>query len=169
MRVFGYKIKTVFICIGLFVFLSGQKVLGQQEKPLNFNDILSRFTSNSRINNSIKEINEQLITDIRKREVNFILTFEDKNSLKKAGATDLLIKTIDENLPETLREKIVLYKKYLDNYEGSLSQMKKALKAAKEYVKRYSDDEENKKIIDYLNESIPILERIVSGNLACFQ
>ncbi|HSK74426.1 MAG TPA: hypothetical protein VK892_22185, partial [Pyrinomonadaceae bacterium] len=139
----------------------------QQEKPLNFNDILSRFTSDSGINDSIKEINEKLIADISKRKVNFILNSEDKKSLKKAGASSLLIKTIDENLPETLREKIVLYKKYLDNYEGNLSQMKKALKAAREYVERFSDDEENKTIINYLNESIPILERIVSQNLVC--
>jgi len=78
--------------------------------------------------------------------------------LKKGGGSDLLVKTIRENLPKKLEEQIVLYKKYADNYDGDFKQRKIAVEAAKEFVKKYGDDKELKKIIDYFKENIPILE-----------
>ena len=112
----------------------------------------------SRISKSTEEINEQLVKDIKERKVNFILSYEDEESLKKTGASEALIKVIRENLPKEIERKIILYKKYTDNYDGNVSQKRIAIDAAKEYIKRYGENEEDKEIIDYLKKTIPILE-----------
>lgn len=164
-----YRITTISLCFGFFVFLIGQqKVNAQQEKHLSFNDVISKLTFTSRINKTTQEINEQLISDIQKRGVNFILDSDDEESLKKAGANDSLIRTIKKNLPKEIKEKLVsvkekesLYKKFTDNYAGTLEQKKIALEAAKEFVKRYSNDEDIKVLIDYFVKAIPQLEKII--------
>jgi len=52
-------------------------------------------------------------------------------------------------------------KKYTDNYSGTPTQVKIALEAAKEFVKKYSDDEYVKEIVDYLKKIIPVLEETI--------
>ncbi len=126
----------IIVCISLFIFLIGQKVQGQPEKPFSLNDIQAELNSISRIIKSTEEINKVLITEVRKRGVNFTLTFEKTKFLKKAGASDLLIKVICENLPKKIEEQIILYKKFTDNYAGTLEQKRKALEAAKEICKK---------------------------------
>jgi hypothetical protein len=140
-----------------------------KQNHLNLNDILTKLTFTPSINKSTEEINQQLIEEIQKRKVNFILSSEDENSLKKAGASNSLIKAIRGNLPNEFKEKLtlvaeqqVLYKKFTDNYNGTLEQKKIALVAAKEFVKRYSDDESVKEIIDYFVKIIPSFETMVN-------
>ena len=150
---------AVIICIGLFVFANSQKIQGQEKKDyLNLNSIRLKLVFTSRISKSTEEINEQLVKDIKERKVNFILSYEDEESLKKTGASEALIKVIRENLPKEIERKIILYKKYTDNYDGNVSQKRIAIDAAKEYIKRYGENEEDKEIIDYLKKTIPILE-----------
>jgi len=89
MKILIFRVTIISIFISLFVFLIGQQqVQAQTEKALNFNEILSTLKSTSGIKKSTDEINEQLITDIRKRKVNFTLTHEKRDSLKKAGGND---------------------------------------------------------------------------------
>ncbi len=148
------------ICICLLIFLVGQQeAQSQQEKPVSLNDIQAELTFTSRISKSEDEINNLLIKDIRKRGVNFILTSEDAKILKKAGANNLLIKVIRENLPKELEEQIILYKKYTDNYNGTVEQKKIAIEAAREFVRKYSGNKEAKEIIDYFRQIVPLLEK----------
>ncbi len=164
MKILNYKTTIIFIFISLFVFLIGQQqVQAQQEKHLNLNHIRERLASKSRGSKTTKEINEQLIADIRKRGVNFHLTSKDKNSLKKAGGSNLLIKTIRENLSKNFKEQTLLYQKFVDNYDGTIEQKKIAIEAAKEFVKKFSDDEDVKEVIDYLNTAIPDLEYVIAN------
>jgi len=89
MKILIFRVTIISIFISLFVFLIGQQqVQAQTEKALNFNEILSTLKSTSGIKKSTDEINEQLITDIRKRKVNFTLTHEKRDSSKKAGGND---------------------------------------------------------------------------------
>jgi len=164
MKILIFRTMIISTFISLFVFLIGQQqVQAQQGKPLNLNDIQKTFISTSHISKTIEELNEQLITDIRKRKVNFILTSEDEDSLKKAGGSDLLIKEIRENLPERTKEKIILYQEYLNNYDKkTVPEIKIAVKAAKEYVKKFSDDKDDKEIIDYFKAAIPNLEKNIA-------
>ena len=151
---------VTIICIGLLIFLVGQQeIQGQQEKPVSFEHIKAKLVFRSRISKSNEEINKQLIIDIRKRGVNFILSSVDTKILKKIGANDLLIKAILENLSKELEEQIILYKKYTDNFNGTIKQKKIAIEAAKEFVNKYSDNKELKDIIDYFRKNGPFLEK----------
>lgn len=170
MEVLIFRKAFVSIFISLFVFLIGQQqIQAQQEKHLNFNDIRETLVSKSHISKTTEEINEQLVTDIRKRGVSFILTSEDEDALKKAGGSDLLIKSIRENLPKRLEERIILYRKYVNNYDGTIEQKKIAVEAAKEFVKKFSDDKDVKDVIDYFKAAIPDLEKIINTqNEPCY-
>ena len=161
MRVFAYKITIVSICVGLFIFLSNYQVQGQPEKPLNLSDIKAKLTSAFRVSEPAAEINEQLVKEICNRRVNFTLISEDEKSLKKAGASDLLIKTIRENSTEETKEMTSLYEKYEVNYQAvNIEQKKIALDAAKEFVKKYENSECLKEQVNYFKEAIPALESV---------
>jgi len=160
MRSHFFRITSFTIYTGLIIFLIGHQVQGQQEKPLNLQEIRKTLVFRSRISITTEELNEQLISEIRKRKVNFILSSEEEESLKKAGGSDLLIKTIHKVLPEKTRGKILLYQKYIDNYYGTAEQIKIALEAAKEYVKKFSDDEVDKELLKYFKDVIPMLEKL---------
>jgi len=164
MKTLIFRLMIVSIFTSLFVFLIGrQQVQAQQEKHLNLNDIRETLVFRSGVSKTTEEINEQLITDIRKRGVDFMLSTEDEGALKKAGGSDLLIKSIRENLPKRL-EKNILYRKFLTNYDGTIKQMKIAVEAAKEYVRKFSDDDDKdvKEIIDYFKAVIPELEKAIA-------
>ncbi len=89
MKILIFRVTIISVFISLFIFFIGQQqVQAQQDKPLNLDDTLSKLTFTSRIKTSTEEINRQLITDVRKRKVNFTLTRENKDSLKKAGGND---------------------------------------------------------------------------------
>ena len=164
MKILIFRITIISVFISLFVFLiCQQQVQAQQENHLNFNDIRETLVSKSRNSKTTEETNEQLITDIRKRGVDFMLSTEDEDALKKAGGSDLLIKSIRENLPKKL-EKNILCGKFLNNYDRTIKQMKIAVEAAKEYVKKFSDDDDKdvKEIIDYFKSVIPELEKAIA-------
>ena len=96
-----YKISLIFIA--LFVFLNALQ-LQAQENNVNLNYIFSKLTSQT--SKSSEEINTELIKEISSRKVNFVLTSENEETLKKLGATGLLIGTIDENASEKVREQL---------------------------------------------------------------
>lgn len=161
MRSQFFRTISITVCIGLLIGVIGQEVQGQQEKPLNLQEIRKTLIFRSRPSKTTEELNEQLIAEIRKRKVNFILSSQEEESLKKAGGSEMLIKTIHEVLPEKTRGKILLYQKYIDNYYGTAEQIKIALEAAKEYVKKFSDDEVDKELLKYFKDVIPMLEKLV--------
>ena len=121
MKSCNHSIITASICISLLLFLSGQQqIQAQKEKHLNLWDIRKVLIFRTSINTSVDEPNKKLIEDVNKGGVSFILSAEDEESLKKVGASELLIKAIRENLPEKLRGKLVLYQKYVDNCNKTL-------------------------------------------------
>ena len=158
MKISQRKIKLVSVFVSL-IFLFVTQAQSQEKKSVNLNDIALKLTFTSRISKSTEEINKELIADVRKRGVNFILEAEDEKLLQSKGANDFLIKAIRESLPKGQREKIILYKKYVDNYKGTFEQKKIALKTAKEYLEKYKDCAEDKHIIEYFKKSIPMLEQ----------
>lgn len=173
------KTLTVSICVGLFVFFIGQQqAQGQRKKALSLNEILVKLSFTSRINRSIEEINEQIILEVNNRRVNFVVTSKDEESLRKAGGNDLLIKVIRKNPPKSLKEKIdllqekqILYKKFTDNYNGTLEQKRTAIEAAKEYLRKYENekemDENDKQIIDYFRLNLPAFIEMINRKKNC--
>lgn len=159
----SYKIAIAYTCIGLFIFLAGQRqVEGQIEEQLTLKQIIKtlKFKSKSK---SMNNVNEQLIMDVRNRTVGFELTAKSEKTLKNAGANAKLIKVIRENTLKSLNEATTLYKKFTDNYDGTLEQKKLALTAAKEFMDKYSSNDEanNRQVINYLREFIPYLEQVI--------
>lgn len=154
------KIATIFI--GFFILLSCQQIQGQQEiKYVSACNIFDNLVFGLRFDSSIDEINKVLVKRVQELGVDFTLSLEEEKSFRKIGASDLLIKAIRENFSKTLREKIDLYKKFTDNYNGKTIEQKKiAVDAAKEFIEKFSDEEDGSKIlIEYLRKVIPALEK----------
>jgi hypothetical protein len=97
------------------------------------------------------------------------LTLKNKNSLRKVGGSDFLIKVIGENSPKYIKEKAILYRKFTDNYDGTIAQRQIALEAAKEFIFRYNNDQEldNKTIINYFRDVIPVFQRMMTKYEDC--
>lgn len=156
----GEMIK-LFVFLGLILLfdqtaLSQGKLCGEQ---ITLEEILTKFKSASRENKSTEQINNELITEILKQKVIFELNAENENSLKNAGANDLLLKTIRENFPEEIKRMVIFYEIYVTNYQSSnIEQIKIALGVAKAFVENYKKNQCLNKNIDYFKEAIPVLE-----------
>lgn len=55
-------------------------------------------------------------------------------------------------------EKQALYKKYTDNYAGTLEQRQVAIDAAKEYIQKWGASADDKEQVDYFKGALPALE-----------
>jgi hypothetical protein len=162
MKAFKFRIIKLSVFLGLVLFF-GQTAVAQEDKCLlsesNFvtlKHILSKFRFTSRKTKSVEQLNKELIDEILERKVNFQLNAENEKSLKEAGASDLLIKTISENSqPEVETEAMRLYQLYVDNYKSDdAKSLKIALNAAKEFVKKFENDECFKETVEHLKEAI---------------
>lgn len=104
--------------------------------------ILSKFLFTSRITKPAEPINQELIEEVLKRKVNFQLNAENEKSLKQAGVSDLLLKTISQNYqPGSEVEADRLYQKYIENYQSQdIKKLRIAIEAAKEFVKKFEND-----------------------------
>ncbi len=142
-------------------------VFGQKPKPITLDEIISKLTLNSQNEKSADENNRQPIEEISERKVNFSLDEQGEKSLKKAGASDLLITAIYLNSTNKIEEQKVLYQSFVDNYSGSLQQRKIALEAAKEFVRKYSDDKESEKIIEYFKTYIGVVSTPIDPEICC--
>lgn len=130
-----------------------------QEKSCDaffFNEILSKFTT--RRTTSPEPVNKEMVGEITKRKIGFEIDEKDEKVLKDAGANDSLIKSIRENvLPEVIEAKN-LYEKYVLNYESNdTDKLKIALEAAKEFVRKFENNECYAEQVKYFKEAIPIL------------
>lgn len=163
MNAYIYKRIISLVFIGLFMFLiNPQQAHGQQEiKYVSACHIFDNLVFGLRFNKSIDEINRLLIKEIQERGVDFTINSEEENSFKKIGASDLLIKAVREKFSTKLREQIDLYKKFTDNYDGKTVEQKKiAVDAAKEYIKKFSEEEDGSKVlVEYFRKVIPALEK----------
>ena len=162
-------VKVIAILIFFLGFIFNQQTHGQENQNyFSFDEILTKLTSASNDEKSLKVINEQLTKDVQKRKVDFILSSEKEKYLQEIGASELLIKSLNKNLSkekeDLVNEQEILYKKFTDNYDAkNLEQLKIAVEAGKEFVRRYSDDESVREIIDYLVKTIPILKAAINS------
>ncbi len=131
-----------------------------QSDRISVSYILSKFIFTSRITKPAEPINEKLVEEIIERKVNFRLDAENKKSLKEAGASDLLLKTISENYqPGSEIEAERLYHIYMNNYQSNkIENLKMAIDAAKEFVKKFEKDGCYAEQVKYFKDAIPMLE-----------
>ena len=165
MRIFNRSIIKFSVFLTL-ILLFGQTVLSQETKCLSFNDTLSKLSSTESKN--VQQINDDLINEIQKRKVNFVLTATEEKLLKKTGANYSLINTIRANLFNESKEASDLYKIYADitSIESSeIEQAKKLIEVAEEYVRRFEKDECYKEQVNYFKQSIPILKKAIEQKI----
>lgn len=62
-----------------------------------------------------------------------------------------------------LEENVALYKKYTDNYAGTIAQKKIAVEAGKQYIEKYGSNADYAAQIDYLKKDVPRLEKAVAA------
>ena len=65
---------------------------------------------------------------------------------------------------DELAKKTALYEKYTSNYNGTVEQMKIALEAGKEYVKKYGTNADDKPQVDFIKGDIPRLEQAIEAD-----
>jgi len=58
--------------------------------------------------------------------------------------------------------KQALYKKFTDNYGGTIDQRKSAIESGKQYVSKYGACADDKDIVSYLNTNIPTMEKTIA-------
>lgn len=148
------------LILGLIILLFSLNTNAQKiSNYINLSYIVKKLESVSQNN---EKIISKLIKEIQERKVDFILTKENEDVLRKKGSNDLLVKTIQENNSKnTLESEIdnteVLYQKFLNNRKGpTLENYKIALEAAKELIEKYELDPNDVK--QYIKAQIPKLE-----------
>ena len=134
-----------------------------QSNRISVGYILSKFVFTSRITKPAGPINEKLIEEVLERKVNFKLNAEYEKSLREAGASDLLLKTISENYqPGTEIEVERLYQIYINNFQSNKAEnLKLALDAAKEFVRKFEIDGCQAEQVKYFKDAIPIIEEVL--------
>lgn len=68
-----------------------------------------------------------------------------------------------------IEAKQALYKKFTDNYAGTLDQKKSAVEAGDQYIGKYGACADDKAIVDYLNTHLPTMKTFIKtqeGNIA---
>lgn len=63
-------------------------------------------------------------------------------------------------------EKQALYKKYTDNYAGTIEQKKIAIDAAKQYIDKYGANAEDKEQVVYFQNALPTLQKTIADAAA---
>ena len=165
------QICKILIVVGLFVFLTSLPIYGQETlNYINLSYIADKLNSTSRNKKKNEKINDSLIKEIQNRKVNFILTEQNEEFLRKKGGNDSLIKTIRESLPEEIlesekyyAEQEALFLNFLVNRKGpTIEKYKVALEAAKEYIEKVKLNDCGD-VIKYLKFQIPKLEEKIKN------
>lgn len=152
----NYTCKLFLIFTFLFVFLTAQNTPAQEKSGyINLNYILSKLMSEP-----APEINPKLIEEIRERKVDFILTSEDEERLKKSGANDLLIKTIDENASEKVKKDFQQKIYSLTPTNRSFEQIEQRIEYAKQFIRVFSNDPEYEQQVIYTKKYLPKTEEV---------
>ena len=61
--------------------------------------------------------------------------------------------------PDEQKEKEAIYKKYTDNYAGTIEQRKIAIAAGNEYIQKYGANEADADLVNYLKTAVKDLEQ----------
>ena len=162
-----YKPIAFFVFAVLFaIVFNAAAISAQTKKPFaDSGEILAEFTFTSSISKSKEQINKELIEAVKTRGVEFVLLEEDEVSLRKAGANDLLIKAIFDNLTAEFEKnfKENLYSKFISDRSGDRLEIRKdQVNAAKMFLRLYGNSKEEKVLVDYFRENLPILEKQIA-------
>lgn len=159
MKTLARQILKFSVCLALVLFL-GQTVSGQGNEcggELSFDEILTKFTIRKTI--SAEPVNKELIGQVIKRKTDIELSAANEKTLRDAGASEVLVKAIRENVSAKSVEAVRLYRAYVENYQSEkIENLKIALDAAKEYIRKFENDGCNIEVVKYFKDAVLVLE-----------
>ena len=148
------KIKSKFVA-------SSQE---NQCKQITLDYLLTKLESASPETDSKEKIIKELKGEIVERKMISALSYANEKRLRSVGANDSLIKTIRKNLSKPSEEEISLYNSFITCYQSNnVEQTKKALEAAKEFVRKFENDGCHVELVKYFKEVIPVLETYIKN------
>lgn len=131
-----------------------------QCKQITFEYLITKLESTLPEVGYKEKIFKELKSEIIERKVIFDLNRANEKQLKSVGADDLLIKTIRENVLKASEEEISLYNLFVKNFESKeVEGIKKAIKAAREYIRKFENDGCHIELVEYFKTAVPVLEK----------
>ena len=166
------KLRLPTLSVGFLFCLLAAGVSAQEkakvdEKPLGYQDIRTKLMFRSQVRESDTEMSQKIVSEIKKRSVDFIIKPEEVEALKKIGANNKLIKAIKHGVPEGKRKRLRqideinrLYVRFTENYtKKTVPEIRIAIEAGKEFLRLYGNDPEAKDQADFVRAVVPRLER----------
>ena len=167
-------VKRLCLKLGfLFVLSSSALVVVAQEKsktndePVSYQAIRMKLVFRSKTHESDAGISGRIAKDVKRLTVDFMIVTEQEGALKEIGATNELISAIRSAFPEAKRKYITLidemselYIRFTDNYaRKTASEMKIAIEAGKEFLRRFGEYPEVKEQVDFITSQLSRLEK----------
>lgn len=199
MKKLHFQIFTVFALNFLFAFgagaLFGQTPLTEPQPSgrVTFEEVLLALKSGPHIGQTIDDVNNILLAEVRKRCVKFVLDKPSKKIIKDAFASGELISAINACLTgeqkEILRDVLLMpgqkdrlielkYPgpewKRLQELNRLANRVRETFKdkslegrrlfvmVGKEFLEKYSHEEDEKALVEWLKVNLPRSERIIS-------
>ncbi len=165
---FGVFIGILLLGIGFLVPLRAQPVEAVST-PVTRREV-RRWLNITQDNPVLsEEANHDLIAEIQKRGVNFVLAPEEEWAFQLLEASDELILAIRNAIPADQRaafllaaDRTKLYNTFSVNYRRpDLASRRTALEAGQEFLERYRNDAAVKDAVSFLTRYIPQLTRSV--------
>jgi len=156
----------------LVILLAAGAVFAQsaETKPVTKSDIFVALEAAKDSTELLKKTNVDLVAAINLRGVDFVLTPEEEWQLGMRDASDDLLKAIREAIDPKEREARInanqqerLYTEFATNYNANdLAGRQTAVRAAREFVQLYADDQNVAEIVTFMQRNLPRLEQSVS-------
>jgi hypothetical protein len=139
-------------------------------KPVTKSDILVALETAKSSDELLKKTNADLVAAINQRGVDFVLTPEEEWQLGMRDASDDLLKAIREAVDPKEREARInanqqerLYTEFATNYNANdLAGRQTAVRAAREFVGLYANDQNVAEIVTFMQRNLPRLEQSVT-------
>jgi hypothetical protein len=154
------------------ILLAAGAVFAQpaETKPVTKSDIFVALETAKSSDELLKKTNTDLVAAINERGVDFVLTPEEEWQLGMRNASDELLAAIREAVDPKEREARInanrqerLYTEFATNYNANdLSGRQTAVRAAREFVQLYANDQNVAEIVTFMQRNLPRLEQSVT-------
>jgi hypothetical protein len=156
----------------VIILLAAGVVFAQsaETKPVTKSDIFAALEAGKDSAELLAKTNADLITAISERGVDFVLTPEEEWQLGMRDASDELLAAVRDAIDPKEREARIngdrqqrLYTEFATNYNANdLAGRQTAVRAAREFVQLYADDQNVGEIVTFMQRSLPRLEQTVT-------
>lgn len=156
------------ILISLAFFMLASPAFSQtvstdpQERPVSRREVRRWLTLTQDNVELSAEANRDLIAEIERRGVDFILSAEEEWSFTLLEASPQLLETIRLAVPAEFRRQILdqrakhdLFNAFITNYRlGDIQSRRSALDAGREFVRRFAADPSVRQQVDLINRNL---------------